>query len=295
MLDLTFQQITIDRIAIPVAVQKNIGISVLRLDKIHPVISGNKWFKLRYYIDEAVKQKKTIVTFGGAWSNHIIATAAASKRKGISCIGIIRGEEAPKLSPTLQSAKILGMKLIFVSREQYAQKKLPPSLSNGDYLLVNEGGYGEAGARGASTITKYFNAENYSHVCCSVGTGTMLAGLCNVIPESTKVIGISVMKNNFALDNEVKHLLTTPGKAFTLLHNYHCGGYAKHGAELISFMNQFYQQTAIPSDFVYTAKLFYAVNDLLEKDFFSSGNELLLIHSGGLQGNASLEKGTLIF
>lgn len=294
MQEILFQNITTDLISFPFEKAKEIEVSALRLDKIHTTISGNKWFKLRFYIEEAIKQqKKCIVTFGGAYSNHIIATAAASKLNGLDAVGIIRGEEASTLSPTLQQAKELGMQLHFISREDYAEKKIPVSLKSDHNYFINEGGFGEKGAKGAATISEHFNHQEYSHICCAVGTGTMMSGLANVI--SKKIIGISVLKNNFELEESVRPLLSDKNKTFNIIHDYHFGGYAKYKPELIDFMNKFYLQTGIPSDFVYTGKLFYAIADLIQKDFFQKGSRLLLIHSGGLQGNISLGNGTLIF
>lgn len=275
--------------------QKKIELSVLRIDKLHEIVSGNKWFKLRYYISEAVEQqKKQIITFGGAYSNHIVATAAACRINRLACTAIIRGEESTSLSPTLLQAKELGMQLIFISREEYAAKKLPALLNDKDQYIINEGGYGKNGAKGAASITDYFIPADYSHICCAVGTGTMMAGLMNAL-SGQQVIGISTMKNNFQLEDAVRQLLNEPQRPVQLFHEYHFGGYAKYKPELLSFMNDFYKATSIPSDFVYTGKLFYAVNDLAAKDFFSPGSKILLIHSGGLQGNRSLSKDTLIF
>ncbi len=288
--------ITPEKISLDLFFKKNIQAYVLRLDKIHPVISGNKWFKLRYYIEDAIRQnKKTIVTFGGAWSNHIIATAAACKEAGLNSIGIIRGEKANQLSPTLSQAKEFGMNLIFIKREDYHYKKIPVELNEDDYYLINEGGYGIKGAEGAATILDNFDHKNYTHVCCAVGTGTMLAGLTNKILFLQKTIGISILKNNISLDEKVKVLLINKEKNFEIIHDYYFGGYAKYTAALINFMNEFYQQTNIPSDFVYTGKLFYAIANLIKNDFFLPNSKLLIIHSGGLQGNASLKEGTLIF
>ncbi len=275
--------------------QKQIGLSVLRIDQLHEIVSGNKWFKLRYYIQEAVETNKNhIVTFGGAYSNHIVATAAACRIHQLNCTGIIRGEEAVSLSPTLLQAKELGMQLVFISREDYAAKKLPALLNSEDSYIINEGGYGRIGAQGAASISDHFIPADYSHICCAVGTGTMMAGLMNAL-TGQQVIGISAMKNNLQLEEAVRQLLTEPQQQIQLFHDYHFGGYAKHKPTLLSFMNEFYRTTGIPSDFVYTGKLFYAINDLAAKDFFSPGSKILLIHSGGLQGNRSLSKDTLIF
>ncbi len=293
---ISFGRITVDKISLPGSEENNISLSVLRLDKMHPVVSGNKWFKLRYYIDEAVTSgKKTIVTFGGAWSNHIIATAAACKMQGLSSIGIIRAEEPAMLSATLLDAKHMGMTLHFISRKDYAEKKIPPDLNKDEFYFIKEGGYGKTGASGAATITQHFKQEDYTHICCAVGTGTMIAGLINSGLPHQKFTGISVMKNNTALDAAIRSLLHDRNRPFDLLHDYHFGGYAKTNPELIHFMNTFSNHTGIPSDIVYTGKLFYAVADLVQKNHFLPASQVLLIHSGGLQGNNSLPNNTLNF
>jgi len=176
------ENITIDKLSIPLLKRKKVNVDVLRLDKIHPLISGNKWFKLRYYIEEAKQQnKKTVLTFGGAWSNHILATAAICKIKQLHSIGIIRGEEAEDLSYTLSQAKELGMQLFFISRNDYQEKKIPSELNNTNYYHIAEGGFGKQGAAGAATILNLCKIENYSHICCAAGTGTMAAGLLRKI------------------------------------------------------------------------------------------------------------------
>lgn len=295
MQDIDLKNITIDKITLPIFVDNDIEAEVLRLDKIHPLIPGNKWFKLRYYLDEALRlNKKNIVTFGGAWSNHIIATATMGNLYGLATIGIIRGEEASELSPTLAQARAMGMQLIFISRDDYKQKKLPEEIPS-DAYIINEGGYGKPGAEGASTIFDHCSSVDYSHICCACGTGTMAAGLANGTNEEQELIAISVMKNNHELEEDIRSLLKKDRPNISLNHEYHFGGYAKHKPELLNFMNEFYRQTSIPSDFVYTGKLFYAIADLASKNYFPTGSRLLLIHSGGLQGNSSLNKGTLIF
>ena len=296
MQDINLNTITLDKLSLPEFSVKNIEVSVLRLDKIHAVISGNKWFKLRYYLEEAkTLHKKKIVTFGGAWSNHIIATAAACRLNGFEATGIIRGEEVSELSPTLKQAKETGMQLIFISRENYRQKKIPEEINSDDYYFINEGGYGIKGTEGAATIIDHCKKENYSHICCAAGTGTMMGGLIKGSASSSRVIGISVLKNNFEVEENVISLISEAKRSFTIIHEYHFGGYAKFKPGLIHFMNEFYRLTSIPSDFVYTGKLFYAVHDLIATDYFPPGSRLLVVHSGGLQGNASLNKGTLIF
>lgn len=293
MQHLAFDHITTD----PVSIfnKKNINAAVLRLDKIHPVISGNKWFKLQYYIKEAKEQqKKKVITFGGAYSNHIVAAAAACKLNGLSSAGIIRGEEPTVFSPTLMQAKEYGMQLYFTSRENYIEKKVPGELQSEEYYFIPEGGYGKRGAEGASGILEYCK-KDFTHCCCAVGTGTMMAGIIKAVVPDQKVIGISVMKNNPELEQNVQALISEERKEWQIIHDYHFGGYAKHKPALISFMNEFYRQTNIPSDFVYTGKLFYAIDDMIKNNFFPPESRLLLIHSGGMQGNISLNKGTLIF
>ena len=297
-MQLAFDNITED--AIFLFDEKEISVSVLRLDKIHPVISGNKWFKLQYYLKEARElHKKKIVTFGGAYSNHIVATAAACKMNGLASAGIIRGEEPMLLSQTLLQAKEYGMQLHFISREDYREKKIPVELQNGDYYYIAEGGYGEKGAEGAAGILNY-SKKDFTHCCCAVGTGTMMAGLIKSVSPDQKVIGISVLKNNhesdsYRIEKNAQSLISNEKKEWQIFHDYHFGAYAKYKPELIQFMNEFYSKTNIPTDFVYTAKLFFAITDLVKNNFFPAGSKLLLIHSGGLQGNHSLRKGTLIY
>jgi len=300
MQSLLFESITVDEIDLPAIREKNIRVSVLRLDKIHPVISGNKWFKLKYYLEEARDQQKNhIVTFGGAYSNHIIATAAAGKLYGLRTSGIIRGEQPQKLSHTLLLAKEYGMQLIFTNREEYRNKKIPKEIrgSSDNIYLINEGGYGRLGVKGAAEILDQCKKENFSHFACAVGTSTMMAGLVQASLPYQETIGIAVLKGAAGLKQELFDLLL-PGernKKSQLVPDHHFGGYAKHKRELINFMNEFYKKTSIPTDFVYTGKLFYAILDMIRKNLFPKNSNILIVHSGGLQGNFSLPKRTLIF
>ena len=276
-------------------------VEVLRLDLVHPVISGNKWFKLKEYLKEAKRNgKETILTFGGAYSNHIVATAAAAKEMGFKSIGIIRGEKPTVPSHTLTHAGNYGMELHFISREQYRKKLIPPDVyrqnAPNQVYVINEGGYGTLGASGAKDILRGFDSSSYTHIVDVVGTGTTIAGLLESSLPHQSVIGISSMKNNYSLQGEIEVLVSEENKKrLALLHDYHFRGYAKYTDQLIDFMNHWYRLTGIPSDFVYTGKLFYAVNDLIEKNYFPPASKILAIHSGGLQGNQSLPKGTLIF
>ena len=277
-----------------------VSLSVLRLDLIHPHISGNKWFKLQGYINKALQYNKSrIVTFGGAYSNHIVATAAACAATGLAATGIIRGEEPKELSPTLLQAQQFGMHLQFVSREEYrALCKLEVSLDLDceSTLVIPEGGYGTEGSLGAADILNLFNMRHYSHLIAAVGTGTTLAGMVAGKQKGQNVLGIAVLKNAGSIESEINQLLKPHQQDdFQLLHDFHCGGYAKRSKELVDFMNNFYSETGIPTDFVYTGKLFYGVDQLIRKGFFPENADIVVLHSGGLQGNLSLPKDTLIF
>jgi 1-aminocyclopropane-1-carboxylate deaminase len=284
--------------SLPLAPDSSLLVDVLRLDLIDPVVSGNKWFKLNYYIEEAAASGKTILTFGGAYSNHIVATAAAAEKIGLKSIGIIRGEKPLVLSPTLVQANELGMELVYCSRTEYREKRIPETVTSREknLYIIPEGGRGHLGMLGAKEILLQNKTTEYTHILSAVGTGTTLAGLAAASTDRQHIIGISVLKNNFSLKAEVEELLP-PDKInnVSILHDYHFGGYAKRTEELIHFMNDFFRETAIPSDFVYTGKMVYAVMDLASKQFFPPGSKILLVHTGGLQGNRSLPKGTLIF
>lgn len=271
---------------------------ILRLDLLHPIVSGNKWFKLKYYLVEAhLAGHHTIATFGGAFSNHIVAMAYAAKEAGLQSRGYIRGELTHPLSPTLRQSRELGMELRFVTREQFRDPDtiIRANTDPGVYW-VREGGYGLLGAKGAGDILSSADTQTYTHIICAAGTGTMLAGLIRSARIEQQLIGISVLKNHLGLEQEVKSLLSNSQQApFTILHNYHFGGYAKHPAELIRFMCETWEAEQLPTDIVYTSKLLYAVKELVSNQYFPTGSRLLVIHSGGLQGNNSLPSGILPF
>jgi 1-aminocyclopropane-1-carboxylate deaminase len=295
---LNFDAIDIQTINAVWLQENRILLDVARFDKMHEVVSGNKWFKLQYYLRQAkADNKTTIATFGGAWSNHIIATAFAAKQAGLKSIGIIRGEQPGELSETLRLTLSFEMELIYVTREQYRHKEaLMKVYAHEDWLWVNEGGYGALGAQGAADMLTIVNASHYTHIIAAVGTGTMLAGLIQSSARVQQVIGISPMKGNFALEEQVKKLLPADvQRSFIIFHDYHFGGYGKHPAQLIDFINDVYIQHKLPLDIVYTSKTFYAVKDLAEKKFFKPGSKILMVHSGGLQGNKSLAPQVLAF
>jgi 1-aminocyclopropane-1-carboxylate deaminase len=277
---------------------KDMPVDILRLDRLHPVVSGNKWFKLKYYLKDAITQQKTtIATFGGAYSNHIVATAFAAKEVGLKSIGFIRGI-SPLRTPTLQHAMDHGMELIYVDREMFRNKtSIQQQYNNSDFYWVMEGGYGEPGSKGAADILQTADTSSYTHILCAVGTGTMLSGLVRAALPGQNIIGISVLKNNFSLEEETRFLLdeAQKHKPFSINHGYHFGGYAKHPAELIHFMKEVWDAEQLPTDIVYTSKLLFAAKDLVLRKAFPPQARILLIHSGGLQGNGSLPPDTLPF
>lgn len=290
--ELSFDKICIQPINDKVFKQRNIFLDVLRLDAIHPVVSGNKWFKLKYYLQQAIAHRCTsIATFGGPFSNHIIATAYACNKLNIACTGFIRGEKPARYSQTLQDAEALNMQLKFISRDAYKNKQAIIE-DNPSLYFIPEGGYGKTGAKGAEEIVQFIPGfASYNYIVCAVGTGTMLAGIANAGLSHQQCIGISVMKNNFSLEKEIPVLLNTGvEERLKLLHDYHFGGYAKHKQQLTDFINKMKTDQQLPLDFVYTAKTLFGVYDLVEKSYFPEGSKIIFIHSGGLQGNRSLKQ-----
>lgn len=282
--------------------EKNVPIDILRLDRIHPVISGNKWFKLKYHIQEALQQnKKGILTFGGAWSNHLVATALACRQANLASIGIIRGEAPAIPSATLQEVQEYGMQLEFISREAYSDEAaITPALQEKypDYFIVPQGGQSHLGVLGAAEILQLAPIESYSHICCATGTGTMLAGLVHAALPHQQVIGICSLKMPDGENNTLNAFVKPYAEAlkkYTIFYDYHFGGYARKTGELISFMNSIYQKHELPTDFVYTGKLLFGILHLVKNDHFQPGSRILMVHSGGLQGNRSLAGGTLTF
>lgn len=283
--------------------QKQLNIFVLRLDKIHPLVSGNKIFKLHYFLQEALEsEQKTILTFGGAYSNHLAATAIACRSSQLKSIGIVRGEKPARLSATLQQCMNDGMLLKFVSREEY-NKKEDPAFTNdlkaefGDCIMVPEGGYHRDGAKGAALIFDLIKDKDFTHICMAAGTGTTLAGILMAAESTQTVIGIPVLKGITDNKERIKLLIGKQDgfENLQILEEYHFGGYAKKTEELISFMNHCWLQYKLPLDFVYTAKMLYGIIDRIKKDTYKKGSKIICLHTGGLQGNKSLPLNTLLF
>ncbi len=284
-------------------VEKQVTVSVLRLDKIHPLVSGNKLFKLHYFLEKAIADKcDTVLTFGGAYSNHLAATAFACKALQLKSIGIVRGEEPLQHSHTLQQCMQDGMRLKFISRQEYANKNDAAFIDDlkkefGECLIIPEGGQHPLGAKGAALIMGLIADKSYTHICTASGTATTAAGL--LLGASTKqtVVSFEVLKGITDNKNSIKELTGNSSNFENLLisGDYHFGGYAKKTAALINFMNDCWLRYNLPLDFVYTAKMLFAVIDCIKKNMFKKGSEILCVHTGGLQGNKSLPLNTLLF
>lgn len=295
---LELQTPQIENIKEPLFSKKRISVDILRLDEVHRFISGNKIFKLQYYLERALATEiKTILTFGGAYSNHLSATAYASKKCGIKSIGIVRGEEPKSLSPTLQFCLQQDMQLIFAIRQLYQNiskdevGKFPGLEDLKDFLFIPEGGYGSEGRHGAESITTFFDENSYTHICVPVGTATTLGGIVNNTSNS-KVLGFPALKGL----NDIKERMLSLGTEKTnweIIDTYHFGAYARYDEKLIYFMSEFYNKQHIPLDFVYTGKMMYGVYDLIKNNYFENSARILCIHTGGLQGNKSLPENLL--
>ena len=274
-------------------------VDLLRLDLLHPIVSGNKFYKLRHYIEFALaKGVSTVASFGGPYSNHIVALAYTAKEAGLKSIGYIRTNADEPMTPSLKEAKAYGMELVYSGRTDFQSKKeaiLQSSEANTDCYFIDEGGYGIVGAKGAATILTENNTTQYDYIICAVGTGTMLAGIINAADPRQKIIGIPVLKNEGSIESEINALLEDKNRRYTLLHQFHQGGYAKTNPMMLDFMNRLWDAEKIPTDIVYTSKLLFGVGQLIKENYFEKNATILVIHSGGLQGNRSLPEGSLKF
>lgn len=294
------QQVSLDFLE-----EKNIELYVLREDLIHPTISGNKWRKLFYNLQEANNQGKSqLLTFGGAFSNHIAATAAAGKAFGFKTIGIIRGEEHLPLNSTLQLAIENGMQLKYVSRNFYREEKYNSIFLEelkaefGDFYLVPEGGSNALAVKGCTEIIKNIEID-YDIICCACGTGGTIAGIIASVDETKQVIGFPALKGGEFLENDIQQLLTAyqhkfaieiNNKNWSLNTDYHFGGYAKRTKELIEFVAFFNEKYNIPLDYIYTGKMLFGIYNMVKMSAIFNGKKIVAVHTGGLQGNKGFEK-----
>ena len=281
-------------IVLPELEAKNYQLFIKREDQIHPLVSGNKFRKLKYNLKEALDQKKTtLLTFGGAFSNHILATAIAGKSTGFKTIGIIRGDELGvdlektfASNSTLRNASKHGMQFDFVSRETYRNKtsiEFTEILQKkyGDFYYIPEGGTNSLAVKGCEEILTKEDSQ-FDYICSCVGTGGTISGIINNAKNHQKVLGFPVLKGDF-LENEILKYAKKQ-ENWELNNDYHFGGYGKYSDELIHFINRFKSQTDIPLDPIYTGKMMFGVLDMINKKRFPNGSKILIIHSGGIQG-----------
>lgn len=284
----------------PIIHKKGAQIDMLRLDLIHPVVSGNKLFKLSEYLYETLRtDHKTILTFGGAYSNHLHATAYACQSLNIRCIGIVRGKAHEINSQTIDDCKHMGMEIHYADRETFRrlfEQTNTEEIKNlfGDCMVVPSGGLGLMGARGASLITNSIPENVYTHLCLAVGSATTLAGIM-MNDRNEKIIAFPALKGMNDLTERLNKMGIQDTDRVSVCADFHFGGFARKTPDLINFMNEFYTQYRIPLDFVYTGKLMFGIFEMLNRQAFPQGSRILAFHTGGLQGNRSLPKNTLSY
>lgn len=287
------EDIPLEEVRDPLLMKRNISLFIKREDFNHPQLSGNKWYKLKYNLKEAKRQGKYILlTFGGAYSNHIYATAAAGKIFNFQTIGIIRGEEHLPLNPTITFAKECGMQLYYLNRKDYRKKDSDELIARlkkdfGDFYLLPEGGTNELAVQGCVEIIANIEIK-YDYICCPCGTGGTLAGLITGLKGKKFAMGFAALKNASFLKENVKSLLKTKnGNLFgnwDINLDYHFGGYARFNKQLIDFIDRFISLTGIQIEPIYTGKMLFGIYDLISKGYFRKGSKILAIHTGGLQG-----------
>lgn len=270
---------------LPLFEEKQLEVWIKRDDLLHPFVSGNKYRKLKYLVQDATNQGKNhLVTFGGAYSNHLVATASAGAALGLKATAIVRGEEELD-SPMLAICRLYGTEILQVSREEYRDKdavfnKFFRGAIN--VYRIEEGGYSALGAKGCADLLSELK-NHYNHIFCAVGTGTTVAGIANGAWDGATVHGVVVLKGAEYLQGEIDQLLI-PGKKVTLHHEFHFGGYGKFDREIISFIKDFASHTGVLLDPVYTAKMMLGIIKLAENNYFKPGDKILAVHTGGLWG-----------
>lgn len=298
--DSDFRVPTLDPIDDPVLRERNIDLRMLRLDRIHPQISGNKWYKLKLNLLAAQSQAAyTILSFGGAYSNHLVALAAASKLSGLRCIGVIRGEAPKVLNPALRFAQQQGMTLHFVSRSDYRNKEDPEFIELleqrfGNFYLIPEGGSNLLGIKGCAEIADHlcWQRKDSPHlVLMACGTAATLTGVVSALPSDCEAIGVSVLKGPDSLSPQVNSWLhalgCTPAARWSINTQFHHGGYGKTNPALNDFMMAFEARTGIALEHVYTGKMMWGLYKMIESGEIAAGSELIALHTGGIMQNIS--------
>ena len=287
-----FKLIALTTIPNEIFSQHQVDVKLLRLDTIHPLVNGNKHFKLKYNLQNAIEQKfDGILTFGGQYSNHIFAAAAAAKQHGIKSVGVVVGNEN-ELTSTLQFAQSCGTSLHFVNRQTYRQKDKPEFIAQlqhqyPNHYIIPEGGSNELAVKGCAEIPSLVE-EDFDYIITACGTGGTLAGLAKGIQLHQKAIGISVLKGEGTLSDAIRSLHGNHQlENWEVITGYHFGGYAKPNDEVNNFIQEFYQSTNIQLEHIYTAKMMLAIIDLVQKEYFPKGSRIIALHTGGLQLTSS--------
>jgi 1-aminocyclopropane-1-carboxylate deaminase len=262
-----------------------IELYIKRDDLIHPIISGNKWRKLSGILSHYDKTTyREIITFGGAFSNHLVATAASCAILKIPCTGIIRGEEPKQLNGVLKLCEMYGMRLRFVSREEYKEHNRQLGIYE-EKLFIPEGGACEQGTLGCFEVLREIELKEISKVFVACGTGTTIAGMSKFMDstnDGTPLYGIQVLKGNGYIAKDLQDVYGIHN--VTIYDEFHCGGYAKTSPELMDFIKEFTSETGILLDPVYTGKMMLAIKKLCISGDIKKGDKVIAIHTGGLTG-----------
>lgn len=287
----------VEKIDLPSA--KKISVFLKRIDLVHPAISGNKWYKMKYNIAEMKRQDiGTMLTLGGAYSNHIHAAAEAGSIFGFKTIGLIRGEAHHPLNPTLQFAVDKGMELYYVDRTSFRKRDADEFREwivskFGDVYILPVGGSNTLAVKGCAEIIEQIDVD-YDYICCACGSGGTLAGLIEGLGGKRYAVGFSALKSGSFLNDDIKKLIHDySGKSYTnweLQTDYHFGGFGKIKSELVEFMDLFEEKNNIKIEPLYTAKMLYGLNDLIDKNYFPEGSKIIAIHTGGMQGLSGMEE-----
>ncbi len=291
---LPYHETPVTELQLPITIEKGVRLLVKHEYRNHPTVSGNKWWKLKYNVIEAVSRGKTsLLTFGGAYSNHIYAVAAAAREIGLTSLGVIRGEQIKPLNGTLAFAQAMGMQLHFVSRSLYREKNEPEFIRNlgdryGDFYLIPEGGTNALAVKGVAEFARELKTVAFDRVFVPIGTAGTFAGMIAGLNGDKFVTGVPVLKLGEDLTGEVDALVTSAGyeikkRNWDLLRGYHFGGYARVSDELIDFIREMKYRYNLPLDHVYTGKMLFAILREIAADSFPRGTTVLAIHTGGLQ------------
>ena len=310
------KKIPVTRLNCRLLQNKGVELWVARLDQVDPLISGNKWFKLKYNLVEALDQRAShIVSFGGAYSNHLHALAAACYRLGLKSTAVLRGELVSPLNPTLSDCESWGMSFLPVTRAEYREKTSPSFIQRlheqlGMFYMVPEGGSNALAVKGMSEVvaTILKSVGSFDYLCCAVGSGGTLSGLVAGAGSSIKCVGYSAIKGGQYVQGDIQALLDQyqeglnrpvdvalcdAGKGFEIVHDYHFGGFARVQPELLNFMKWFECRFDIPLEHVYTAKMLYGIFDQIKLGCFERGQRIVALHTGGLQGRRGMDSALL--